>query len=129
MLIDRNADFLPTKSRFFQFDVDIIPIFMSGDLNRNDIEVLFFLLQHMQNRNISVLPKYEKITNYQASFDPENLNILRLTPKSVSTSLKKLKKKELIKKIRNGVFIINPHLISNEKGYFKEKTKEYYDSI
>jgi hypothetical protein len=129
MLIDRDADFLPTKSRFFQFDVDLIPIFMSGNLNKNDIEVLFFLLQHMQNRNISVLPKYEKITNYRAPFNPQNLDILRLTPKSVSTSLKQLKDLGLIKKIRNGVFIINPYLISNERGSFKERTQAYYDSI
>jgi hypothetical protein len=58
LLIDRNKDFLPTESSFFQFSVELFPLFISGELTRTDTQVLFFYF-NICVKNHVVLPKYK----------------------------------------------------------------------
>ncbi len=125
LLIDRNKDFLPTESSFFQFSVELFPLFISGELTRTDTQVLFFLLQHMREKNHVVLPKYKKITAPDSPFD--DISVLSMTPKTLSTSLKKLQDLEIILKIQNGVFMVNPYYISNESKAYKMRTINVYN--
>ena len=123
--IDRNFDFNVTNSQFVQFSKEIFPFFLDNSLSKIDIKVLFFLLNHLQPHGFVVLPQYKEIANPAA---PDNdVDILSISARRLSMSLKTLQDNDLILKVRVGVFMFNPKFISAENLLNKNRTSKRYE--
>lgn len=123
--LDRNFDFNVTNSQFVQFSKEIFPIFLKNNLSKIDIKVLFFLLNHLQPHGFVVLPKYADIADPAAPDD--DVEMLSISVRRLSMSLKTLQDNDLILKVRVGVFMFNPKFISAENLLNKNRTSKRYE--
>lgn len=99
-----------TNHKFIQLQTKLLLTLANIPLKSTDIQLLFYLLGHIQAGNKVYLPMYSKFATTKP-FVRGNEGKFNMSKKNISLGTSRLRQANLIKKVGNGEFMFNPDFV------------------